>query len=162
MTVGNSSPPGQRVSVLHGLVLAGALVIALAGARPYAGGWNDGSRLATVECLVDDHTLAIDRSIFVQVPAPGSSSRPLPYDPQEPLLTRGTYDKLLINGHFYSDKSPVPALLLAGVYQGLQWCTGLTARDRPDLFCYAMTLASSGLAYVVAVWCVFQLGKPLK
>ena len=35
-------------------------------ARPYAGSWNDGSRLAAVESLVDYHTWAIDDSIFVR------------------------------------------------------------------------------------------------
>src|SRR5262249_10585296 len=57
---------------------------------------------------------------------------------------------------------PVPALLLAGVYQGWHGLTGLSARTRPDLFAYGMTLASSGLAYVVAVWCVFALGGVLR
>src|SRR5438067_2211566 len=126
--------------LLTGLVLLVAAVIAVFSARDYVGSWNDGSRLATVECLVDGHTLAIDRSIFVQA----------------------TGDKLFIQGHFYSDKSPVPAVLMAGVYQVLQWSTGLTARARPDRFCYWMTLTSSGLAYVVAVGCVFLLGKPLR
>jgi len=78
------------------------------------------------------------------------------------LLARGTRDKLLINGRFYSDKSPVPAFLMAGVYQGLQWTIGLRARERPDRFCYWMTLGSSGLAYVIAVWSMFQLGLPLR
>jgi hypothetical protein len=78
------------------------------------------------------------------------------------LLARGTRDKLLINGRFYSDKSPVPALLLAGWYRALQWGTGLRASERPDRFCYWMTLGSSGLAYVIAVWSIFQLGLPLR
>jgi len=37
-------------------VLAAAVVIALCSAHSYAGGWNDGSRLATAEALVDYHT----------------------------------------------------------------------------------------------------------
>ena len=56
----------------HCLVSVAVLVVATLAAgfsaRPYAGGWNDGSRLATAECLVDQHTLAIDDSIFVRVP----------------------------------------------------------------------------------------------
>src|SRR6516162_4110412 len=97
-------------------VLIVSACMAFVSARPYAGGWNDGSRLATVECLIDYRTLAIDRSIFVQVPA---DLRPTPYSTAEPdLLQHGTGDKLYIDGHFYSDKSPVPALLMAGVYQG--------------------------------------------
>ena len=145
------------------LVLIAAATVAIVSARSYAGGWNDGSRLATVESLVDHRTLAIDRSIFVQVPSRGESTAPPPYPPDEPdLLARGTRDKLLINGRFYSDKSPVPAFLMAGVYQGFQWTTGLRARERPDRFCYWMTLGSSGLAYVIAVWSIFQFGVPLR
>src|SRR5207249_151612 len=86
-----------------------------------------------------------------------------PYTTDEPrLLESGTGDKLYIDGHFYSDKSPVPALLLAGVYQAWEWTTGLTARARPDLFCWWMTLASSGLAYVVAVGSIYFLSRALR
>jgi hypothetical protein len=139
------------------LVLAAATVVAAVSARPYAGGWNDGSRLATVEALVDHHTLAIDDSIFVKVPAAGNGAAPSPYPRDDAvLMKKGTLDKLYIRGHYYSDKSPVPALLMAGIYQGWQWLTGLTARDHADRFCYGMILLTSGLAYVVAVWCIFR------
>jgi hypothetical protein len=140
-------------------VLTAALVVALVSARPYAGSWNDGSRLATVESLVDHGTLAIDRSIFVQVPPRRRPDDPGPYPADDPVLQHGTRDRLYIQGHFYSDKSPVPALLMAGLYQGLQWATGLTARERPDLFCYLMTVCTSGLAYLVAIWSVLRLGR---
>ncbi|MCI0684952.1 MAG: hypothetical protein L0Y71_22885 [Gemmataceae bacterium] len=134
-------------------VLVGAAVIALASARPHAGGWNDGSRLATVESLVDRHTLAIDDSMFVKVASVETS----PYesailrDPRRPPSMLGTFDKLWIDGHWYSDKSPVPALLMALLYQLLQWATGLTASLHPQAFCYLMTVLSSGAAYVAAV-----------
>jgi hypothetical protein len=137
------------------LVVAAASAVALVGARPFAGAWNDGSRLATVESLVDHGTLAIDDSVFVAVPAAGS-----PY--HGAALDNGTLDKLLIDGHFYSDKSPVPALLLALLYQCLQTLFGLHVRQQPALFCYLMTIASSGVAYVVAVASVFRLGRPLR
>jgi hypothetical protein len=139
-------------------VVVTAIIVAASAARPYAGGWNDGSRLATVESVVDHHTLAIDDSIFVRVPPPdGQAASPYPSD-DALLQSKGTLDKLLIDGRYYSDKSPVPALLLAGVYEAWRAGTGLTARQRPDLFCLVMTLASSGLAYVVAVGCVYRLG----
>jgi len=78
------------------------------------------------------------------------------------LCRYGTADKLLIDGHFYSDKSPVPALLLALLYQALQWLTGLTACQHPEAFCYLMTLASSGLPYVVSAWAVYHFGRLLQ
>jgi hypothetical protein len=143
----------------HLLVIAAASAVAVVSARPYAGGWNDGSRLASVECLVDYGTWAIDNSIFVNVPADSKSQ---PYDEADPALNlRGTRDRLWIDGHFYSDKSPVPALFMAGEYMALQRFTGLTARDAPDSFCRWITILSSGLAYVIAVWCIFRLGAPL-
>lgn len=140
-------------------VVALAAVVAMISARPYAGGWNDGSRLATVECLVDYGTWAIDESIFVQ---PARAGRGLPYPADEKaLLDRGTQDKLLIGGRYYSDKSPVPAFFMAGVYQALQWTTGLRARTNPARFCYWFTLLSSGLAYVVAVGCIDRIAAAL-
>jgi hypothetical protein len=131
-----------------------AATLALFSARPYAGGWNDGSRLATVESLVDRHTLAIDDSIFVK---PRETDSTDPYGPRSPQ--NGTKDKLRISGHFYSDKSPVPAILLAGWYQVFQWTTGLVAQRSPGWFCYLLTLCSSGIAYVAAVWSVFWLSR---
>jgi hypothetical protein len=144
------------------LVLGAAVIIALGSALPFAGGWNDGSRLATVESLVDYHTLAVDRSIFVTVPGPTSPDAPTPYPNYVPYPFRGTGDKVRIGGQFYSDKSPVPSLALAGWYEILQWATGLTARDRPDRFIYWMTVAASGLPYVVAVWSFYRLGGLLR
>ena len=38
---------------------------------------------------------------------------------------------------------------------GTRWAE---ARERPDLFCWFLTVATSGLAYVVAVWAVRRLG----
>lgn len=143
-----------------GVVVCATLIAAIS-ARDYAGGWNDGSRLATVEALVDQHTLAIDRTIFVRTPEIADTA-PNPYAPADDALRQeGTKDKLFIAGHYYSDKSPVPAVVLAGWYQLLQSTTGLVARERPRLFCYLMTIGSSGLAYVVAVWSVDQLSKSL-
>ncbi|SPF43050.1 membrane hypothetical protein [Syntrophobacter sp. SbD1] len=141
------------------LVLILALAVALVSARPYAGGWNDGSRLAVVESLVDFRTLAIDHSIFVD-PALAKGAKAPPYSPQQPdLLAAGTLDRVLVKGRFYSDKPEVPSLLMAAGYQVLEWTTGLEARSRPDLFAYAMTLISSGLAFVAAVLSIHLLGR---
>src|SRR6266496_4544538 len=85
-------------------IFGAAWLTAAVAARPYPGGWNDRSRLATVESLVDYHTLAIDHSVF----------------------TAECGDKLFIHGHFYSDKSPVPALILAVLYWLWQCVTGIT------------------------------------
>jgi hypothetical protein len=138
------------------LVLAITSAIAFASARNFAGSWNDGSRLATVESLVDYGTFAIDRSIFIRPHQGADGSLPYFADDND-LLRDGTGDKLLIQGHYYSDKSPVPAVLMAGLYKAVQAVTGLTARDKPAAFCYWMTVGGAGLAYVLAVWCVRRM-----
>jgi len=132
------------------LILLVATILTLVGTRPYASGWNDGGRLAAVESLVDRGTFAIDDSIFVNVP-PHSS----PYRADDPGLTvTGTLDKLRIDGQFYSDKSPVPAILLAGVYGIAQRVTGLCASESPTEFCRLMNFTGGGLPFIVAILAV--------
>jgi hypothetical protein len=146
----------------HLLVLGSALAVAWPAAADHAGAWNDGSRLATVESLVDRHTWAIDDSVFVGVPPP-QPGRPTPYRRDDVLsMTYGTLDKLRINGRYYSDKSPVPALLPAGEYLLWRAADGCAARDALDGFCKWLTFGSSGLAYALAVWCIFRLGGALR
>jgi hypothetical protein len=142
-------------------ILAIGIAVILVSAKPYAGGWNDGSRLAQVEALVDFKTLAIDRSIFVD-PAAARGAEATPYPPQrKDLMEGGTLDKVLVKDRYYSDKPPVSALFMAACYQALKWTTGLQARLRPDLFAYSMTLVSSGLAYLAAVLCIHLLGRKI-
>jgi hypothetical protein len=137
------------------LIFAAALAFALLSARNYAGSWNDGSRLAAIESLADHHTFVIERSIFVQVPqAPGAS----PYGNNGLLNRFGTRDVVRINGRIYSSKPPVQSLLMAAMYGGLKMAFGLDARRNPRLFCYLMTVLTSGLAYAIAVWCTFRIG----
>jgi len=114
-----------------------ALLVAAVGARPYAGGWNDGSRLAAVESLVDRGTLAIDDSVFLAA----------------------TQDKLFVRGHFYSHHPAVPSLLLAAVYEPLTWLGVPRPGDRPDVFAWAVTVLLSGVGYAVAVGCLAALGR---
>ena len=104
------SPPTRSEAIAGYVVWAVAVAIALVSARDYAGGWNDGSRLATVECLVDHHTLAIDKSIFVDVPRiDPQSDRPFPYPLDDPAaFIGGTKDKVLVAGRYYSHKPPMP------------------------------------------------------
>jgi hypothetical protein len=139
------------------VIMVGAILIAVLGARPYASSWNDGSRLASVESLVDQHTWAIDDSIFVKVPPDDQLN---PYSLEIPS-TSGTMDKMLIGGHFYSDKPPVVTLYLAAVYWVAQKLTGLTAAQHPHVFVYLMTVMSAGLGYVIGVVCIWFLALRL-
>src|SRR5439155_617193 len=87
-----------------------AFVVAAAGARPFAAGYNDGSRLATAESLIERGTLAIDDSPFLGTQAAPDS--PSPYPDQPPLLhIHGTLYRVRIDDPYYSDKPPVPAVL---------------------------------------------------
>lgn len=142
---------------LFRLVLAIASLVAIFTVRPFAGGWNDSSRLATVESLVDRGTFQIDESIYVDT---SRAARP-PYEEGVEFFTRhGTKDKMLIDGHYYSDKSPVPAVLMAGTYQVLKW-VGLNASERPDWFARIMTWLFAGVPYVFAVWCIARTARHL-
>src|SRR6478735_475694 len=113
------------------VVLLLAALLAVISARPYAGSWNDGSRLAQVESLVDRHTLSIDDSIYIN---PSLAATVSPYPNIPGLRALGTYDKLLIDGHYYSDKSPAPQVLMAGAYQLWRWLGGPSAASHPDYF----------------------------
>jgi hypothetical protein len=143
-------------------VVVAALVISIATVRPYASGWNDASRLATVEMLVDRGSLIIDDSIFVL-----PDCEPSPYEADDIICrSGGTGDKLLIDGHYYSDKSPLPAFGMAPIYQVWRWAGGPTAAERPDHFCWLINFTAAGLPYVFSVWCLFaiagRLGLDLK
>jgi len=144
------------VWILAGLALAPAAV----GTRPYAGGFNDGSRLATAESLIDRGTLAIDDSVFVR-PPPELLDRGISlYTPDYPkLLTTGTGDRVRIDGHFYSDKPMVPAILTAGAYRVLMFVGLPRPGERPDVFCWVSTFLTCGLSYAAAVACMWLLGR---
>jgi hypothetical protein len=143
------------------IYLAFCCIIAFALARPYAGSWNDGSRLAMAQSIVDHQTLAITESVFVNVPIPdGKTPSPYPAD-REDLLKNGTYDKLLIGGEYYTDKTPLPSIYLAGVYKLYLKFGGATATQRIDLFCRLCTWASSGLAFVLIAFGLLSMGKAL-
>lgn len=150
------APERRWLWVGRGVVVAAA-VLALFTARPYAGGWNDGSRLAAVESLGGRGTLAIDDSPFAMPSATVPGRMPY-YAEKSVLREHGTLDKLFIGGRFYSDKTPVMSALLGGLYGGWLVAGGPPATDRPDLFCYLVTVLTSGAGYVVGVWCVWRLG----
>lgn len=136
-----------------------ALVFAAIGAEPYATSWNDGSRFASVESLVERDTFCIDDSIFLK-PTPELSARGTPpYDLDNPLLRQGTWDRLFINGHWYSDKPPLVSVPLAGIYRVAMAFGVPRPSERPDIFARVMCVLLSGLPYAIAVGCMWTLGK---
>ena len=145
----------ERPALLY-LSLAAALT-AVVLAKPYAGGWNDGSRLATAEMLAEHDTWAIDGSVFVEPNGLGVYGGPL----RELLMAKGTLDKLRIDGRYYSDKSPVPSLLMAGCYRAWLAVGGPRFADDPGPPILFLTLMTSGLAFVVCVRAAFGIGVGL-
>ncbi len=75
------------------LILLSTLIVI-----PRVSSWNDASRMAAIESLVERHTFIIDESEFIE-----------------------TGDKVFINGHYYSDKPIMPAILGAIVYAPLYY-----------------------------------------
>ena len=137
-----------------------ALLVAAVGAQPYAGGWNDGCRLAAVESLLDRGTLAIDGSIFCTPPQRLIDAGTPPYPPDRAdLLTFGSLDKLYVRGHFHADKPAVVSVLMAAAYRPLMWLGVPGPGERPDLFCRFMAVLTGGLGYAVAVGCLWILGR---
>jgi len=84
--------------------------------------WNDGSRIAMVDALTANHTLAIDGSPFAA----------------------HLGDKILFRGVHYSDKPPLLALLAAGVAIVVA-PLGITLRNTPATAIYLVTLFTVGL-----------------
>jgi hypothetical protein len=139
----------------------GALALAFAalGARPFASSWNDGSRLASVESLVERGTFRIDQSVFLHPPAEHFERGTPPYDPESTLLRNGTQDKLFIGGRYYSDKPPLVSVPLAGAYRVLMALGLPRPGERPDVFAWVVCVLLSGMGYAVAVGCMWSLGK---
>jgi len=141
-------------------VLGAAIAIAMVSARNYAGSWNDGSRLATIESLVDYRTLAIDHSIFVQVPSGGDPSVPGPYPRDDPgLFPHGTGDKLFIKrAEFQFDRAKAIARLrdLEAVSEltGIPTMVGMVApKGYEEMRVYTeFFLENSHLPFAVDTW----------
>lgn len=123
--------------------------------HPFAGSWNDGSRLASVESLAERNTWAMDDSMFVfpNGPRPGM---PNPYDPNSDVLAkRGTLDLMQIDGHFYSDKSPLPTFGMACLWKMFRLFGAPEAQLDPRFFCRTMNLAGGAFPLAlgtVAIW----------
>lgn len=75
------------------LLLIGVSLITI---NPRINGWNEASRMALTQSLVEKRSFIIDESAFV-----------------------GGGDKVFINGHYYSDKPVIPSILGAIVYAPL-------------------------------------------
>lgn len=94
--------------------------------------WNDESRMATIQSLVETKTLAIDRSDFAT-----------------------TGDKVFVAGHFYSDKPPFPALVGAAIYAPL-YALGFRLHEGRSLSYFVITLCTVSLAWLCGTIALFH------
>ncbi len=92
---------------------------------------NDTSRFAHMESLADYGVSYIDQSRY-----------------------SWTVDKVTINGHDYSNKPPVPAIIGAGVYLLIREATGWTFATHETSCIYLLTLILAGIptAFLVAMF----------
>jgi hypothetical protein len=110
------------------------LLIILAFATTHTGpqSWNDRSRMATVQSLVEFGTFVIDDTAFIT-----------------------TGDKVFINGHFYSDKPPFPSVLAALIYLPLHHL-GISLRDGQSAAYYLLTLGTVKLFWLLGTVAFFS------
>jgi hypothetical protein len=109
------------------------LILAVLTTHTAPGSWNAASRMATVQSLVESHSFAIDKSVFV-----------------------GTGDKVFVRGHFYSDKPPVPAVIGAAVYWPL-YHAGLGLHLGSSISYYLVTLLTVRLFWLLGTVALFGL-----
>jgi len=97
---------------------------------------DEQARLATIQAIVEQHTLAIERTSF-------RATRCLIVRP---------------NGHWYSSHSPVMSAMLSGPYWVMHRC-GLTLDDDPVLAEYLLTLLGVTLPVAFAAGLLYRMGR---
>jgi hypothetical protein len=85
------------------LLFAAFIVVWALLTKVHTHSWQEESRMATVQTLVEQGTFIIDHTEFNR-----------------------TGDKVLVNGHFYSDKTPILSVATASAYSILHNIFGLT------------------------------------
>lgn len=96
--------------------------------------WNDGSRFATIQNLVENHSFQIDHSLFF------------------------TYDKVFISGHFYSDKPPVFSVIASIPYFVLH-SLGYYFVDHPRSFVFVTNVLILFIPALFFIYFIFKLFK---
>jgi hypothetical protein len=117
----NQNRPARIDGRVVAALLAVALFLVLATHRNY-GGWNDTSRLAMAEAIVEKGRLYVDGT----------------------EMGRKSGDVCMIDGHYYSDKPPAVALMAVPVYAGLV-ALGVTFTSALPRAYYWTTLLTIGL-----------------
>ena len=114
------------------IVFVAAFAVCVVLTKSHVVSWNDGSRFATVESLVDRHTVALDGSPFLAIVG----------------------DWYRYRGTTYSDKPPLLALSGAAVGFAIAPLGITFERNRP-LAIYLVTLLTGGLWYAIGCCYVY-------
>lgn len=112
----------RRTLVVFLVALAACAVVT----KPRPISWNDRSRFATIESIVDRGTVAIDGSPFAV----------------------GLGDEYRYRGHLYSDKSPLLAVQGAAVAKAAS-AFGVTLQRTPGAAAYVIVLGTAGLWFAL-------------
>lgn len=113
------------------LVFALLALVGLVTIAPRAGGWNDASRMATIQSIVERGTLAIGGTDFY------------------------TMDKVFVAGQFFSDKPVTPQLFGALVYAPLS-ALGIELHPGWNLAYYLITLFTVKLLWWLSLIAFFK------
>ncbi len=96
---------------------------------------DEQARLATVQAIVENRTLAIDGTVF-------STTR----------------QKVFVGGRHYSDQPPVMALLLSGPYW-VMYKGGMTFEHNPLWVMFLLTLIGVTLPVSLAAGMIYKMGR---
>ena len=118
------TPTGKLIALL--------LLIAVGTTHCAPFNWNDESRMATIQSLVESKTLVIDHSDFAI-----------------------TGDKVFVGGHFYSEKPPLPALIGAVVYAPL-YALGFRLHFGNGVSYFVITLLTVSMAWLFGTMAVYS------
>lgn len=93
------------------------------------------SRIATIQAIVEHHTLAIDQTSYADAP-----------------------DSIMVNGRHYSDQPPMLAALLATPYW-VMYRLGWTLQTNPTLVIYLLTLLGAALPAALSAGLIYRMGR---
>jgi hypothetical protein len=120
--------------------------------------WNDSSRFAMVQALVETNTFVIDNTIFIVTDRDNQINKVSPFDPKNAFLNQyGTKDRLYISGQFFSDKSPVPGVMMAMTWRFLAYFGLPEIRENPHFFIYTMNFLFAGIPLIFSTWCILRV-----
>ncbi len=97
---------------------------------------DEQSRMATIQAIVENHTLAIDRTLFSDT----------------------TRQKIQVNGHLYSDQPPALAALLSGPYW-LMHRLGVTFEHNPLWVMFLLTLLGVTIPVALSAGLIYKMGR---